>query len=195
MGLRRLARDIEGDGLRPPEAKRDRGASLESRPDVIEVFDFWAAKLAKKRAKLTPERARLIAARIKDGYTVQRLKSAIAGAASSDWHQQEVSRHELTLICRDGSHVERFEEMFRGGATSDAIESPDLVRAQREAERAMREGRMEDYEHWNREIGRIRSGAEPARAERRADEVSGRGRGGSARSEPPSGPSRVANAS
>lgn len=80
--------------------------------DVGIIFEFWKDVLKHPTSKLTPERKRYITARLKDGYTVEQIKSAILGCQSSPHHMGENERatiyDDLTLICRSGSKLEQF---------------------------------------------------------------------------------------
>lgn len=73
---------------------------------INEVFGYWAEKLHPK-AKLGKARERVIAGRLAEGFTVDELKRAIDGIASSDWHKKE-GHTDLTLILRDEAHVEKY---------------------------------------------------------------------------------------
>lgn len=80
--------------------------------DVVRVFEHWKVIMDHPRAKLDLARARVIRARLADGYTLEDLCMAVDGNAASAWHQGENDRHtvydQLSLILRDGEHVERF---------------------------------------------------------------------------------------
>lgn len=99
------------------------------------VFDHWVTTMKKDKArtKLTPERLRLIKARLKDGYSADDLKRAIDGCASSAFHMGENDRNtpydDITLICRNGSKVETFMGMAHKGKPR-AREAPATPRPQ-----------------------------------------------------------------
>lgn len=92
--------------------------------EVEVVFDYWRQTMQHNSAKLTPQRQRLVKARLKDGYTVEELKAAIDGCAASPWHRGENDRaqayDDIALICRDGEHVEKF---MRGPTTTPVNKS------------------------------------------------------------------------
>lgn len=77
-----------------------------------EVFDYWRQKLIHPNARLDSNRRNKIAARLKDGYTVEDLKTAIDGCAASSWHMGQNPSNkkfdDIALICRDASKVEGF---------------------------------------------------------------------------------------
>lgn len=75
----------------------------------------------KFRSKLTDQRKRKIQARLKEGYTEQDLCDAIDGIEYSAHHRGENDEgrvwDELTLICRDGAHVEMLRDLKRSGGS------------------------------------------------------------------------------
>lgn len=83
--------------------------------DVEDVFAHWKERMSYPKAKLTPERAVKIRARLTQGYTVEQLKRAIDGCAMSAYHRGDNDRgrayDEIELICRNGSKVEQFLRM------------------------------------------------------------------------------------
>ena len=89
---------------------------------VHSAFEYWAERLGKTRAKLTPSRRTALQARIKEGYDLNRIRTAIDGCASSPFHtatgKYKGSRRydDLTLICRSGEKLEQFEEMGRAAS-------------------------------------------------------------------------------
>jgi hypothetical protein len=106
----------------PPEAGRPRGTTGKARPAEIQgqavaVFDHWARTFsktgvaAKRDTAAGRKRLAQLAARLRDGYTVDQLKLAIDGCAKSPWHRGENPEgkvyDDLELICRP-EKVERF---------------------------------------------------------------------------------------
>ncbi|WP_201096205.1 hypothetical protein [Thiocystis minor] len=94
------------------------------RPDLVQrVFAHWQQAMNKPRAKLDTKRRAAIAARLKDGYSVEDLLTAIDGCKGSAWHQGQNDRHrpfnDLSLICRDGAHVEQFLDLATGQRQAD----------------------------------------------------------------------------
>lgn len=79
---------------------------------VREVFDYWRDKMIHPRAKLDSTRRSKIAARLRDGFTVDELKQAVDGCAESAWHMGDNPSSkkfdDIALICRDASKVESF---------------------------------------------------------------------------------------
>lgn len=73
-----------------------------------EIFNFWKKTFEKSdRTVFDNRRKTKVIARLKDGYSVDQLKQAITGCASSEYH---VENHhiDLELICRDATHTDRF---------------------------------------------------------------------------------------
>jgi hypothetical protein len=98
---------------RPPESPTgDRKVEIQ---EIREVFDYWVKVSGKARAKLTSDRRIKVRARLKDGYAVDDLKSAIRGNAAGAYVAANGHKYnDLTLICRSGSHVERYMSLDTG---------------------------------------------------------------------------------
>lgn len=80
--------------------------------DVSAVFSYWQTRLNHPTAKLTAERKRKVQARLREGYSVEQIKQAIDGCASSPFHLGQNDNgqvyDDLELICRNGSKIEQF---------------------------------------------------------------------------------------
>lgn len=80
--------------------------------DVRAVFDSWRERLAHPNAILTPKRQKAIESRLREGYTVEALQSAVDGCRASPWHMglndRETVFDDIELICRNGENVEKF---------------------------------------------------------------------------------------
>lgn len=85
----------------PPEG----GASL-----VRDVVEAWRAALH-PRARPSAARDRKVRQRLAEGYTVEELVEAIYGCKGSQFHRDN-AHTDLTLICRDGPHVDRFRALY-----------------------------------------------------------------------------------
>lgn len=85
-----------------------------AKPDLVQtVFNHWITVMGKTAAtKLTPARRKKVQARLKEGYTVDQLMTAINGCAKSPFHMgqndQRTVFDDLELICRSGEKVEGF---------------------------------------------------------------------------------------
>lgn len=85
---------------------------------VSEVFDYWRAVMEKPEALLDSTRSKAIAARLKQGYSVDQLKRAIDGCKASAFHQGRNDNrqvyNDIELICRDTKRVESFISIVEG---------------------------------------------------------------------------------
>lgn len=80
---------------------------------AMEVFEYWVQTLRKPaNTKFTKGRRQKIQARIRDGYSIDQIKSAIDGCKNSKYHQGGNDQGKvydcLTLICRSGEKLEQF---------------------------------------------------------------------------------------
>lgn len=101
----------EKKNCRPSADDTAKNIKLESNCKMI--FDHWVKVMNKNSStKFTPERKSKIKARLRDGYPIDQILSAINGCASSAWHMGKNENgkiyDDLTLICRDGSKLESF---------------------------------------------------------------------------------------
>jgi hypothetical protein len=88
--------------------------------DVDQVFEYWKKRMGKSgRTVLSPKRRRAIANRLnQEGRTVEELKQAIDGCASSPFHMGQGDNSngtvydDIELICRSNEQVERFMQMW-----------------------------------------------------------------------------------
>lgn len=97
-------------GPRTPRSRARRAGSAE----VELVFEAWKEAVGKNGAtKLTADRERKIKARLAEGFPVEDLLDAVRGVVKSAWHVEH-SQTELTLVLRDGTHLERFRDIGRG---------------------------------------------------------------------------------
>ena len=83
-------------------------------------------------------RAKVIRARLADGYSLEDLCLAVDGCAASAWHQGENDRRtvydSLALILRDADHTERF--MAAGEQAHKMIEQREVRRAEEQKQAA-----------------------------------------------------------
>jgi hypothetical protein len=106
----------------PSEEKKETTGARNS-PDVIAVFDAYRKHHPRAFAKPVPtsKEWRAIAARLREGFTVDDLVEAIEGCHVSPFHCGENDRQtpyqSLSLIVRDGSQVNNFIELARKGPT------------------------------------------------------------------------------
>ena len=75
---------------------------------ALEVFEHWKRAIHKTAAaKFDKKRRGFVEKQLKTGRTVADLCKAIDGCAGDAWHMEN-KQHELSLICRDAEHVEKF---------------------------------------------------------------------------------------
>lgn len=76
------------------------------------VFDHWKTTLNHPMAKLDKNRKKVISERLKDGYSIDDLKTAINGCKNSEWHMGKNDRStvfdDLELILRNAGNVDKF---------------------------------------------------------------------------------------
>lgn len=96
--------------------EKEKTVTSSLRSDVVECFGYWQDRTDHRTAKLTDERRRKIEQRLRDGYSVQQIRSAIDGAAKGAFVNDAGKRFDdIELICRNGSKLEDFIE--RASAT------------------------------------------------------------------------------
>lgn len=83
---------------------------------IKEIFEFWKTTMSLNgNTILTNERKARIKDRLKQGYTIERIKNAIVGCSVSPHHcGQNDTRtvyNDIELICRTGAKVEFFERI------------------------------------------------------------------------------------
>lgn len=114
-----------GMGMGNGEGNGEGEIYLSSKLDLVrDIFDYWKVSLNHPKAVLDSKRKRVISARLKDGYSAERIKQAIEGIKYSAHHMGQNDRNtiydDIELICRDGKHVDMFAEikertpMFKG---------------------------------------------------------------------------------
>lgn len=88
---------------------------------VRDVFDFWKLTMQKSgNTKLDAKRKSKIQLRLKDGYTVEQIKTAITNCSLTPHNMGANDRgqkyNDIELICRDAANLERFLESNPGMA-------------------------------------------------------------------------------
>lgn len=135
-------------------------APADLKATAARVFEHWQARTGHRKARLTPERAQKILARLRQGYSEAELRSAVDGCVGSKFHSGDnedgTVYDDIGLIFRNGENVEKFAR--KAGATFDTPQTPhDARRAEllAEAEEHLREGRTSEY---NRIVRSVRAG-------------------------------------
>jgi hypothetical protein len=103
----RTERATKTEQITPPSPSRKIAAD-----DVVAVFDYWRSKTGHTNAKLCAKRRRLIAARLREGYSAADLCQAIDGNQASPFHQGENEHGRvfdaIELIFRSAEKVDGF---------------------------------------------------------------------------------------
>jgi len=143
--------DVPGTGAgRPEDGRGTSGATVpnqtitEPKPKpsrradpVRDLFNLYA-ELYAPRAVFTDKRRKLITARIKEGYTLERLADATRGIAYNAWAMgrdpdaQGKKHNSFDLQFRDAEHVERNEALWIENKDADARRQ--AARAQADAD-------------------------------------------------------------
>ena len=91
------------------------------------AYRYWVARTGRKNSKLTTEREKILKTRLKDeGVTEMAMVGqlslichAIDGISKSSFHTGDnaegILYNDLTLICRHGSHLEKFASASKAG--------------------------------------------------------------------------------
>ena len=102
--------------------------------EVAQVFEHWKSVMDSPRSNLDKKRKTAIEARLKDGFSVDDLKSAIDGCRKTPHNMGDNDRgqkfNDIELICRNAPNVERFMN-----ATGASPPKPKAVRPLTAAER------------------------------------------------------------
>lgn len=79
---------------------------------VAAVFNYWRDIMGHSRARMDLARAKVIRARLADGYSPDDLMLAVDGCAASAFHMGENDRQtrydSISLILRDADHTDKF---------------------------------------------------------------------------------------
>jgi hypothetical protein len=150
--------------LVPPAKPRQRPKGAVDPKAVLRIFAHWRERCDHPEARMTPLRANAIRRVLSQGYSEGDVVRAINGAAASDFHQGTNDRgkkyDDITLICRDGSYLEKFwehaeEAEINGPSVRDTTTNDRVAELRRELAAAQRSGDREGYERSNRELGAL----------------------------------------
>ncbi len=87
-------------------------SELDSR--VNEIFEYWKIELEHPNSRIDKKRSNAILERLKEGYTVERIKEAIRGIKLCPHNMGQNERgqvyDDIELICRSGANVDRFAD-------------------------------------------------------------------------------------
>lgn len=105
------------------------------RGDVDCIFEFWKIELGHPKAKLDKTRAKCITNRLKEKYSVDRIKAAICGIKRSPHHmgknEQGMVYDDIEFICRNGKNIDRFADIWEATQskqrTKERINRPPIL--------------------------------------------------------------------
>ena len=103
-----------------------------SKPDDIDekqiigsLIDYWKARCQHPAAKATRDRRQKVAARLREGYTPDDIRTGIDGAAIGAYVNDAGKRFDdIELICRSGSKLESFMERAKAAPVRNGTVHP-----------------------------------------------------------------------
>jgi hypothetical protein len=146
-----------------PAVEPDVGRDEVRKQAALRVIAYWKQRCGHAQAKPTPERARCVIARLREGYSEQEIRKAIDGASVAAYVNEDGHKYDdLTLICRNGSKLESFIErgvratgdieVAVGDGTSDEEKIAQLRRDMAALKKA---GRDTEYQHAASELQQL----------------------------------------
>ena len=111
-----VSEEVERDEIRPDSHATSGKPDTRVSKNVMVRFDHWVNAMGKRAGatKLTPKRIRSISNRLKDGYTVDQIKTAIKNCSTDPFSMGQNGRgksfNDIELICRSGEKLESFFE-------------------------------------------------------------------------------------
>ncbi len=103
--------------LESPDPKKPDPKKLAEAAAVQAVFDHWVRVMGKDRSKLDESKAKKIRARLREGFSVDDLKTAIDGCRSSPHHMGQndtgTPYNSVVSVFKDGTRVEEHVERAR----------------------------------------------------------------------------------
>lgn len=104
-----------------------KGDSAGSKKSVCqEIFEHWQKIHKHPQSILTPKIEKIILARLKEGYSKDRIFQAIENIRNSSHHMGKNDTgtvyDSLELICRSGSNVDRFADLVVAKAPPDGLD-------------------------------------------------------------------------
>jgi len=110
-------RKPNGDGTLRTSKKLKKERKKEYKHTPVKIFSFWKEHLNHPKALLTKDRRIKIAARLKEGYTIEQSKEAIKGCKLSAYHMGDNPQGKvydtIELIFRNGDKIEQFINIYK----------------------------------------------------------------------------------
>ena len=100
--------------------------------ESFEIFCYWRDVMGKNPSTTKPTKKRIanVEARLKEGYSVEQIKTAILGCSKTPFNMGQNADgkvwDDLELICRNGENVERFHATGGAQGRSGGILGYDL---------------------------------------------------------------------
>lgn len=169
-GASLAVRGAGGALLGPPVAGtashngRSRAEAVRSarRATAVRIFEYWKTTTNRLGAKPLRKRIAAVESRLREGYDEDDIRAAIDGCVGSDFHAGDNpggTRHDdLSLICRDGTNVERFASYAGHEPNPEQSTDADALRGRYEHQLraaialAMKEKDRERYEKLNEQL-------------------------------------------
>ena len=89
-----------------------------------EIFEFWCETMSKNRSAFSPKRKKVIEARLKDGYPIDEIKTAIINCSNTPHNmgrnENNKEYNDIELICRSSEKLEQFRD--NAGVTNEAYQ-------------------------------------------------------------------------
>ena len=104
--------------------KNDKNVIIE---DIQEFFNYFLLK-TKKDFKLTPERVKLIENRIKDGFTLEQLKSAVDNFVQDDWEERQAHLDLIYCIGKQKGKPDHLEKWLNYKPKEQLTEIQKFIR-------------------------------------------------------------------
>jgi hypothetical protein len=135
----------------------DLSAERKRQETVKDLFHYWVQVTGHTSARLTPERARALASRLREGYTVADIEKAFDGAGKAAFVNDAGQRFDdITLVCRNGSKLEDFiqrgiqvsgplQQAPSGAAPVSTVEEA-INQARRRMAMLRKDGRQAEYD-------------------------------------------------
>jgi len=103
-----------------------------------EIFEFWCETMNKKRSAFSPKRKKVIEARLKDGYPIDEIKTAITNCSNTPHNmgrnENNKEYNDIELICRSSEKLEQFRD--NAGVTNEPYQQSNQSYADRVHEQA-----------------------------------------------------------
>lgn len=110
--------------------KGEQDAAAMNNPTVKATFEFWRLMTLHLGAKLGPQRARPIAARLAQGHTPQQCMWAVVGAAADAYTDPKGKTHDsIGLVFRSEEHIDDFIDRGRRAMADYPGGVPAFVKA------------------------------------------------------------------